>query len=186
MRRIRWAVVLLAGMALVGLGGATVFARSTATYSNNAISASDFTSTGNHGAPAQADWFWLSNGAGQMATWVFDVSELKSAINGTVYLNVAALSASPYWGSGYSTDLRIVVHGVGTGTLTTTLANPWRPHVAYNNTAGVGWNATATLAVPRSVWAGASTLEVTATPITVGNHVGFNQGALTIGYATTP
>jgi hypothetical protein len=186
MKRFRWALVLLTGMALVGAGAAAVLARSTATYTNHAIPASTFTSNGDNGAkPGQLGvWYWLSYG--KTATWTFDASEFQAALNGSVSLNFVGLSTSIHWGSGYSTDMKVVVTGTGKGTFTQTLANPWRPHVAYNATPGIGWQAYASLNLPRYIWAGASSLKVTVTSITSNTYMGMNQGALLIGYATTP
>jgi hypothetical protein len=184
-KRIRWVLLLMAGIVLVGVGGASVFARSTATYSTNAIAASSFVSTGDHNAPALGSWYWVAYGTSQSAQWTFPVPELQTAIGGTVYLNFSALSAAPYWGSGYASKIKVVVAGNSTASFTTTLANPWRPHVASTNTPGIGWNATATVALPTYLYTGRSTLTVTATSLAAGNHVGFNQEALMIGYATS-
>jgi hypothetical protein len=183
-RQIRWALILLGVMALVGISGATVFARSSATYTNHAVSASKFTSA-DQPAPAQDDWYWLSSGSGQ-ATWTFtDVYGLAhNAVSGSVNLNVNALSAGPNWGAGFGTTIKVVVTGVGTNSFTATLANPWRPHIAFNETAGIGWTATASVAVPMNIYTGASQLTVTVTALTAGYHVGFNEDALLIGYAT--
>ena len=183
-KRTRWCLVAVIGVGLLAAGGASVYASLAPGYANNAIAPSSFASSGNHNAPAMADWYWIGYGSGQYASWTIPTSELQTALGGTVYLNFSALSAAPYWGSGYATGIRVVVTGMTTISVTTTLANPYRPHVAYTNAPGVGWNATATVAVPGDVYAGAGTLKVTVTSLTAGNHAGFNQNALTIGYAT--
>jgi hypothetical protein len=177
-------VVVLAGL---GAGGATVLARSTATYTNHMIAATDFASNGDHAAPADADCYWLRTGYGQSSTWTFgDVDALGGALKGSLWLNIAAPSTALNWGAGYNTDLKVVVTGKTTGTFTTTLVNPWRPHVAFNEVPGVGWEAHASLLVPNSIWIGASSLTVKVTPLTAGNHVGTDIGMLMLGYATTP
>ncbi len=186
MRRVRWALVLLAGVAVVGVGAAVVLARSTATYANHAIPASTFTSNGSTVVrPGQLGvWNWL--GDGKTATWTFNVSGLQTAISDSVALNFSALSTNRYWGAGFSNIIKVNVIGTGQGTFTTTLVNPWRPHIAYNDTAGIGWQAYASLNVPKYVWSGASSLTVTVTPITTYSYTGVNPAAVLIGYATTP
>jgi hypothetical protein len=181
-KRIRWALVVLGAAAVVGAGSAAVFARSAATYTNHAIAASDFHSYGTAVAPGYTGSKWLNYG--ERATWTFGVAGLQTAASGTVNLNFAALSAGPYWGAGFSSSIRVVVTGAVKGTFTTMLANPWRPHIAFNDTPGVGWNAATTLAVPRAQYAGATALTVTVELLTAGNHIGMEKGSLAIGYAS--
>ena len=180
MKRFRWALLLLAGLVLIGAGASAVLARSSATtttYWNNAISASGFTSPG----------AWLSNG--QTATWTFgDVTGLHGAVIGTVNLNFTGLSKTTQTGggAGYSTTMKVVVTGAGTGTFTQTLNNPWRPHVANSNAPdGTGWQAYASLNLPTNIWMGASSLTVKVTSMTSNTLMSIDQGGLLIGYATT-
>lgn len=185
MTRLRWSLILLAAAALVmGVGSASVLARSSATYTNRVLSGT-MISSGNHNAPAETGHWWV--GYGHSATWTFsNVSALGNALGGSVYLNVDALSAGPHWGAGFASTIRVDVTGAVAGTFTTTLANPWKPHVAYNETPGVGWVATGSLQLPRRYVAGAGTLTVQISLPASGNHVGFTADSLTIGYATTP
>jgi hypothetical protein len=183
-RRIRWAVALAIGVGVLAATGATVLARSSATYTNHVIQPATFFSTGNHAAPAQDSYSWL--GYGKTATWTFDASQLTQAMKGEVYLNITALSAGANWGAGFGTDVNVVVKGVGSATLTSHLTNPWRPHMAYNAEAGVGWTSYATILVPNSVWVGAGSLTVSLTPLASGNHVGVDEGSMLIGFGTTP
>jgi hypothetical protein len=135
-RRFRWALLFLVGLVVIGAGASSVLAgsqkASETTYWNNAIHA---TTSGNAGA-------WI--GYGQAATFTFsDVSSLYRAMDGTVFLNFSGLSKSirEGGGGGYATTVNVKITGVGTVSLTTTLANPWRPHVAFSNNPEVGWNA---------------------------------------------
>jgi hypothetical protein len=149
------------------------------------VAATGFTANGNHGAPAQSASEWLSYG--KTATWTYtDLSALAQAMRGQVYLNVTAFSTGQNWGAGFGTDVKVVVKGVGTATLTSHLTNPWRPHMAYNEVAGVGWTSYATIEVPSSVWVGAGSLTVSLSPLSSSNHVGLDQGSMLIGYGTTP
>ncbi len=185
-RRIRWAVALAAGAIVVAATSAAVVARSYASYTNHVIQPTGFVSNGNHAAPAQGSASWLSYG--KTAEWTYDVSQLAQAMRGEVYLNLTALSAGANWGAGFGTDVKVVVKGVGTATLTSHLTNPWRPHMAYNaeDSQGIGWTSYATFLVPNSVWAGAGSLTVSLTPLASGNHVGVDEGSMLIGYGTTP
>jgi hypothetical protein len=173
---------VLGVVAVVGAGSAAVFARSSATYTNHPIAASDFHSYGTAVAPDYVGSKWLNYG--ERATWTFDVANLQAAASGSAYLNFAALSAGPYWGAGFSSSIRVVVTGAVKGTFTSTLANPWRPHIAFNDTSGVGWAATATVVLPKAQYAGANPLTVTVELLTSGNHIGMEKGSLAIGYAT--
>ncbi len=184
-RRIRWIVALTAGAIAIAATSAAVLARSSGTYTNHVIQPTGFVSNGNHAAPAQSASDWLAYG--KTATWTFsELSQLGQAMKGQVYLNVTALSAGANWGAGFGTDVKVVVKGIGTATLTSHLTNPWRPHMAYNDEAGIGWTSYATIQVPNSVWVGASSLTVSLTPLASGNHVGVDQGSMSIGYGTTP
>jgi hypothetical protein len=187
MRRFRLVLALLVGGAILGLGAATVFAGSKhATYTNHAVSAWAYTANGDHAAkPGQVGtWEWLTYG--QSATWRFDATQLSAAVNKSVTLNIAALSTGAQLGSGYSTNLRVAIFGAGTARYTVTLVNPWKPHIASNATPGIGWQAYASVNVPKYVYAGAYGLRITVMPTTPGNFVGLNQGAILIGYCATP
>ena len=186
MRRFRLALALIVGGTVVGLGAATVVAGSKpATYTNHAITASAYTANGDHAAkPGQVGtWEWLNYP--QSATWGFDATQLATAGNKSVTLNIAAPSTNAQLGSGYSTNLKVVVSGTTTARYTVKLVNPWKPHIARNATPGIGWQAYASVNVPKNVYQ-AHTLHITVTPTTTSNLVGLNQGAILIGYATTP
>ena len=98
-------------------------------------------------------------------------------------LNFAGLSTSAYGGSGFSTAVKVVVQGATTGTGTVTLSNPGSLTSGRSRTVS-GGRAMARLGIPRSVWAGATQLTVTVTPVTPGNWVAMNKDALLIGYAS--
>ncbi len=187
MRRFRLLLALLVGGAVVGTGAAVVLASSShATYTNHAVAATAYTANGDHAAkPGQVGtWEWL--GYGQVANWRFDATALADAVNRSVTLNIIGLSTSAQLGSGYSTRLNVVVSGVGTARLKATLTNPWKPHIARNATPGIGWQAYASVDVPRYVYAGAHVLRVRVVPATSGNLVGLNQSAILVGYCTSP
>jgi len=177
--------MLLGAMGIVGISGAAVFASSSASYTNHVLSGV-VTSSGTHSAPAQTDHWWVNYG--QSATWTFNVSALTKAIGGTVYLNLNALSAGQHWGAGFSSTIRVDVTGAVKGTYTTTLANPWKPHIAFNDpsTPDAGWNATASVALPKKIYTGANTLTVKVELPAGDHHIGFTADSLLIGYCTTP
>jgi hypothetical protein len=186
MRRLIAIIPLLAG-AVAAMGAAGVFAGSKpVTYTNHAIAASAYIGNGDHAAkPGQVGtWEWLSYR--QSASWTFDATQLATAINGTVKINITGLSTNQLLGSGYSTTLKVAIAGTGIARSTATLTNPWRPHIAHNATPGIGWQAYATLNVPKYVYAGAHSLRVDVVPSTPANLVGVNQTAILIGYGTTP
>ena len=182
MKRFRWPLLLLAGVVVIGASSSVVLARSNATadttYWNNAVSASEFDSAG--------DWL----GYGQTATWTFnDLSGLRGGLNGSAALNFAGFSktARPGGGSGYSTQMTVVVTGVGAGTFTTTttLNNPWRPHVAYSNDEGTGWAAYASVSLPTYMYQNAISLTVKVKSITSNTLMMFPENTgLLIGYTT--
>ena len=72
--------------------------------------------------------------------------------------------------------MRINVTGVGSAALTATLNNPWQPHVAYNYAPPSGWQGSASVVVPDSVWRGASVLKVKVTSMTTNTYMGVNTG----------
>lgn len=178
MKRIRWALLLLVGLVVVGAAASSVLAGSQAkqstTYWNHAI-----------GATSPSAGAWLAYN--QSATWTFsNVSELQYAQTGSVYLNFAGLSKSLQigGGAGYSTTVKVVVSGASTATYTVTLANPWRPHVAFNASPGVGWQAYASLNLPTYLWRNAGALTVKLTSTTTNTFMNLGEGGVMIGYAT--
>lgn len=178
MRRFRWAFVLLVGLLVVGAASSAVLAgpqaKKATTYWNHAIEST---------SPSSGAWLAYN----QAATWTFsDVSELQGALSGSVALNFAGLSKSLQigGGAGYPTTMKVVVTGVTTASFTVTLTNPWRPHVAYNASPGVGWQAFGSLNVPNYVWRNAGTLTVKLTSITSNTLVSLGEGGVMIGYAT--
>jgi hypothetical protein len=178
-RRFRWALLFLVGLVVIGAGASSVLAgsqrTSDTTYWNNAIHAA---SSNNAGA-------WL--GYGQVTTFTFnDLTGLYRAMDGTVFLNFSGLSKSirEGGGGGYATTVNVKVTGVGTTSFTMTLANPWRPHVAFSNSPEVGWNAYGAAAVPTYVWRGASSLKVTVTSVTTNTFMQLGADGVVIGYTT--
>jgi hypothetical protein len=179
LRRFRWALLFLVGLVVIGAGASSVLAGAQKTgemtYWNNAIHATT-------GGTADA---WL--GYGQVTTFTFnDVSDLYRAMDGTVFLNFNGLSKSirTGGGGGYATTVNVKVTGVGTTTFTTTLANPWRPHVAFSAAEGVGWNAYGAVNLPGYVWKGASSLKVTVASVTTNTFLQLGAEGVMIGYTT--
>jgi hypothetical protein len=174
MRRFRWSLLFLLALVVVGAGASSVFAGShatKATYWNNVIT----TSIPSGDNPVHS---------GDHATWTFtSLSGLAGATE--VYLNFQATvkSLQESGGSGFATTLKVTVTGVGTSTFTVTLANPWRPHVAFSNATDYGQEAFASLKLPTSLWRYAGSLTVTAQSLsnTVTN---FGAKSLVIGYST--
>lgn len=189
MRRLVIFVCLL-GLVGIAAGTSSVLAgssRTTVTYWSDAIAASSFQASVNPVAKTDqppGTWYWL--GYGGTATWTFDVAAIP-ALNGTVALNFAGLSTSlqPSGGAGFDTMMRINVTGVGSTTSTATLNNPWQPHVAYNYAPPSGWQGSASVVVPDSVWRGASVLKVKVTSMTTNTYMGVNTDALMVGFAST-
>lgn len=183
------ALAMLVGLVVVGVTTSSVLAKSgktTATYWSNAIGASSFqpgTGVGTVRPNAPDGWYWL--GYEKSATWTFDVSSM-SALTGSPALNLKGFSTSiqASGGAGFDTTIRVVVTGVGSSTLTTTLNNPWQPHVAYNANPPSGWEGAASVLVPTSVWKGASTLTVKVTALTSNTMMGVNEDSLLLGYTT--
>ncbi len=179
MTRFRWALLLLISLVAVGVASSAVLAgpktTKATTYWNNAVFAES-----NPGA---------SLDYGDFATWTFDVYNLRfEALSGSVWLNLAGHSQSVQigGGSGYNTTVRVAVTGAYTQTFTATLANPWRPHVAYNNDPSVGWDAYASLNLPNGIWRTASHLTVKVTSLTTNTHLDIfdGQDGVVIGYAS--
>jgi hypothetical protein len=184
MRRF-WASLFLVGLVVIGVGASALAGsgKTTATYWSNSISAYAFDSSVGHSSRAGLDMSWL--GYGKTATYKFDVAGIP-ALSGSVALNFSAYSTSlqPSGGAGFDTNMKVVVTGVATSTMTGTLKNLWEhSHVAYNNDAPDGWAASASMLVPNGVWKGATTLTVTVTS-TSSTFMGLSGDSLHVSYAS--
>ena len=174
MKRVRWAFLVLAGLVAVGISASAVLAgssKTTATYVSDAITAS---AHANDGVPLVY---------GGTATFTFNVADLGSAVTGSVFLNFRGDSRSfgLNGGSGFPATVKVAVTGVGTGTYTTTLTNPWRPHV-YGTIADFGHDVYGTLNLPTYVWRGAATLTVSVTSVTTKTYLTLQSDGVVIGY----
>jgi len=147
--------------------------KTTATYVSDAITATAH----------QNDGTLLGYGAA--ASFSFNVAELSGAVTGSVFVNLKGDSQSfgMNGGSGFPTTVKVVVTGVGTTTFTTTLANPWRPHV-YGSMVDVGHGVYGTLNLPTSVWRGAGMLTVTVTSVSTNTYLTLPADGVVIGYTT--
>jgi hypothetical protein len=179
-KRFRWVVVGLVGVALAGGLTAGVLARSSA-YSPGVLGASSFASTGTK----EGSWYWLRSPQ-QQATWTFDASWLQAANRSYVWMNFTAETTNGRGGCGFGSQLRIVVQGASSGTIIGQLANPWKPHIenglVVGSSHGVGWHTYGTVNVPAMYWVGARTITVTVSPATLDRQVGVNEDSLHIGY----
>jgi hypothetical protein len=180
MKRVRWVVVLLAGVAIAAAVAAGVTAKATATFGPGVLGASGFVSGGTPGNGG----YWL--GYGEKAMWTFDVSSLQGASN--VFLNFKVQATNTQGGSGFTSRLYIVVQGgpVASGALFLDLANPWKPHIAAKaagrDVHGVGWDAYGAVTLPLPYLKNAKQISVIVTQTTTGRVVNVTQDSLHIGY----
>lgn len=165
---------MVVGLAVIGASASAVLAgssRTTATYVSDAITASAHSNDG-----VQLPY-------GAAATFTFNTVDLGSAVTGSVYLNFRGDSQSfgLNGGSGFPTTVKVAVTGVGTGTYTATLANPWRPHV-YGSYADFGHDVYGTLNLPTYIWRGAAVLTVKVTSVTTNTYLTLQSDGVVIGY----
>jgi hypothetical protein len=180
-KRFRWVVVGLIGVALAGAVTAGVMARSSAT-APGVLGASSFSSTGAY----KDGWYWLTS-TRQQATWTFaDVSALQFANRYYVWLNFKGQATNTLGGYGFGSQLRIVVQGVSSGTLMGQLVNSWKPHIAdpavVGGSHGVGWDVTGAMNLPPAYWIGARQVAVTVSLAELNRQVAVNEDSLHIGY----
>jgi hypothetical protein len=180
MRHVRWGLLLLASVVTIGasasavLAGAHTYKAATATYWNNVLEPTV--------TPPAAPVHYLDT-----ARWQFTglPSDLYGAVEVDLNFHAIVQSIQDGGGSGYGATLSVTVTGVSTATYSVTLANPWRPHVAYSNAPGYGQDAFASLKLPTSLWKNASTLTVTAKAMTTNSVISFGDSGLLIGYVTS-
>jgi len=165
---------MVLGLVVIGASASAVLAgssRTRATYVSDAITA----------AVHENDGTLLGYGAA--ASFAFDAGDLAGAMTGSVFLNLKGDSQSfgMNGGSGFPTTVKVVATGIGTSTYTTTLANPWRPHV-YGSMVDLGHGVFGTLNLPTSVWRGAGTLKVTVTSVSTNTYLTLPADGVVIGY----
>lgn len=145
--------------------------------------AASFTSNGT----ASGGWTWVHQDT-DSASWTFNVTSLRPAKRGTVYLNVDALVSNRVeGGSGYSaSSVRFVARcGDVRQNLKVKLVNPFRP-VYSGNSLGLGWAATGHSTSPLRVERFDGCTQITVT--TEGAYaqeraIGFRQASLSLGYS---
>jgi hypothetical protein len=180
MKRLRWVVVLLAGVAIAAAVAAGVTAKATPTYGPGVLGATGFVGGGTPGNGG----YWLAYG--EKAMWTFDVTSLQGASN--VFLNFKVQATNTQGGSGFTSALYIAVQGApfSSGTLYLELANPWKPHIAApaagRDSHGVGWDAYGAVSLPPPYYQNARQISVIVTPTTTGRLVNVTQDSLHIGY----
>ncbi|MBK9739942.1 MAG: hypothetical protein IPO93_10585 [Actinobacteria bacterium] len=150
--------------------------------SAGALGASSYTSNG----ADISGWNWV-RGAGQTATWTFDVAGLATAKPRSVYLNVSALVTNGVsGGSGYSAySVKFdVACETGRQLLSVKLTNPFKP-MDPADSGGLGYAAygASSSFLQTEKFAGCSAITVTAAyPFTSGRHVAFNQQSAILGF----
>jgi hypothetical protein len=180
MRRFRWSLLFLIGVIVIGAGASSVLAgqatkaKTAATYWNNVIEPTT--------APSPSDPVpYLDTAQFQFGSLPYDLygaTEVDLNFHGHVH------SIQTDGGSGFATTLSVTVKGVSTGTFIVTLANSWRPHVAFNNNPEFGQDAYGALKLPTSIWKGAKSLTVTVKSMTTNAVTYFTDNPLLIGYVT--
>jgi len=176
MRRFRWSLAFLIGVVVIGAGASSVLAGShatKATYWNNVIAPSQ--------VPGPDPVHYLDT-----ATWKFTgLAPLYGAVEVDLNFHANVQSMWDGGGSGYPVTLSVNVTGNGTSTFTVTLANPWRPHVAFSNDAqGYGHDAFGSLKLPTSLWRYTNSLTVKVRSQSSNTITSFDGNALLIGYVT--
>ena len=185
MNRLRRIVVLAVALVLVSASGAA--ARSTQRHvagTLHTLQASSYTSNGD----SISGWNWL-RAPGNNASWTFDVSGLQTAKRGTVYLNLNPLATRGVsGGSGWSGSLSLTLAGNKVKKAVISAVNPFRPRSSANS-AGVGYQAYGSVAIPSGVYRGATTITITAvrskSSVVRDIHLASKQDAAVIAYLTS-
>jgi hypothetical protein len=184
MKRLRWsaALALVAGFVLFVVAGAP--ARTADQIYT--MKASTYTSNGD----LIQGWHWL-RASGKTAQWSFNVQDLQGATRNSVYVNFTGLvTKGVNGGSGYSGGLNVQFVGARTVNLSVYLTNPFRPkdlsYLPTGYTRGIGYIAYGAVAVPRSAYEGASSLQVIvsrSSMSTSGNlHIAVNKDSPVIAF----
>ena len=145
------------------------------------IQASEYTSNG----ALISGWNWL-RASGDTASWTFDASGLQAAKRGTVFLNLNALATKGVsGGSGWSGSLSLKFVGTNTKKATVSVSNPFRPR-STTDSAGVGYAAYGSVAIPMSVYRGATTITISAvrsrSSVSHDIHVANNKAGAIIAF----
>jgi hypothetical protein len=130
-------------------------------------------------------WNWL-RASGNTASWTFNVSGMQDAKRGSVYLNLSALATKGVsGGSGWSGSLSLKLVGNKTKKATISVNNPFRPR-SSTDSGGVGYQAYGAVAIPQSVYRGATTITIKAVrsraSVSRDIHIAGNKGAAVIAY----
>jgi hypothetical protein len=185
MNRLQRVIVLAVALVLVTASGAA--ARSThrhLTGTVHTLQASSYTSNGD----SISGWNWL-RAPGNTASWTFDASGIQGAVRGSVFLNLNPLvTKGVSGGSGWSGSLSLTVVGNRTNKAVISATNPFRPR-SSTDSGGVGYQAYGAIAIPSSVYRGATTITITAVrsraSVVHDIHLASNKDAAVIGYLTS-
>ncbi len=185
MNRLQRVLVLAVALVLVSASGAA--ARSTHRQlagTLHTLQASSYTSNGD----LISGWNWLRS-SGNTASWTFDVSGMQTAKRGSVYLNLNPLvTKGVSGGPGWSGSLSLTLVGNKTKKTVLSATNPFRPR-SLTDSSGVGYQAYGAVAIPSSVYRGATTLTITAVrskmSVVRNIHIASNKDAAVIAYLTS-
>lgn len=184
MKGSRRTVVVVASAALLLLAASGALAMSTHRQQAGTLStiqASDYTSNG----ALISGWNWL-RASGNSASWTFDVSGMQAAKRGSVFLNLNALATKGVsGGSGWSGSLSLKFVGTKTKKATISVNNPFRPR-STTDSAGVGYATYGSVAIPASVYRGATTITIRAvrsrSSVSRDIHVASNKTGAVIAF----
>ena len=185
MNRLHRAIVVAVALVLVTASGAA--ARSTHRQQAgtlHTLQASTYTSNGD----VISGWNWL-RASGNNAIWTFDASGMQTAKRGTVFLNLNPLATKGVnGGSGWSGSLSLKIVGNRTHKAVISPNNPFRPR-SSTDSAGVGYQTYGSVAIPSSVYRGATTITITAVRSKVSVfrdiHLASQKEAAVIAYLTS-
>jgi hypothetical protein len=115
---------------------------------------------------------------------------MQAAKSGSVFLNLNALATKGVsGGSGWSGSLSLRLKGANTTTVVISLNNPFRPR-SSTDSGGVGYQAYGAVAIPSSVYLGATTIKVTAVrsggSVSGDIHLAPNKPAAFIAFLKKP
>ena len=182
MNRLQRAIVVAVALVLVTASGAA--ARSTHRQQAgtlHTLQASSYTSNGD----LISGWNWL-RASGNTASWTFDASGIKKAKRGSVFLNLSPLAIRGVsGGSGWSGSLSLKLVGNKTKKAVISVNNPFRPR-SSTDSGEVGYQAYGAVAIPSSVYSGATKITITAersrASVVRDIHVASNKDAAVIAY----
>jgi opacity protein-like surface antigen len=185
MNRLQRVIVVAVALVLVAASGAA--ARSTHRHlagTVHTLQASSYTSNGD----LIRGWNWL-RAPGNTASWTFDASGIQTAKHGSVFLNLNPLATRGVsGGSGWSGSLSLTLAGNKTKKAVIFANNPFQPR-SSTDSGGVGYQAYGAVAIPSSVYRGATTITITAvrskTSVVRDIHLASNKDAAVIAYLTS-